>query len=37
MPEFGVRLRALPKEGELIPPLSEGRGDGLTGSFIYFG
>ena len=37
------RLRALPKEGELIPPLSEGHGDGLlmvrfviSGLFIFW-
>ena len=28
-PDFLVSLLALPKEGELIPPLSEGQGDGL--------
>ena len=29
------RLRALPTEGELIPPLSEGHGDGALYSRIY--
>ena len=31
------RLRALPKEGELIPPLSEGHGDGATDSVVCLG